>query len=217
MEFVSSEIGQSLQLIHMDEVRPLRGGTFVPDMVAELVRRYRFQSFPTKVEPNQPAKFEYGVREFGGITIPIGSLEVYTDGILVNTINTDDSDAILDDFLPWALELFKLREPRTWLPRRYQSRIIVDFGNSAGETFFKNFVDLGKIVTRTFGSERDLGITQISFGPHPAGELPYLYTWTFQPRVGQPYVPNRYFSAAPLSTPVHFEMLVALEAAANEH
>jgi hypothetical protein len=214
MNLVGYEIGQSLQLIHMDEVRPLRGGAFLPEMVAEVVRRYRFQSVPTKVEPNQPAKFENGVRELGGTTIPIASLEVYIDGLLVNTSNTEDSDVILDDFVPWALDTFKFREPRTWLPRRYQSRIIVDFGKSAGQTFFKNFADLREIMARAFGSERDLAITQISFGPHPPGELPALYTWTFQPRIGQPYVPNRYFSAAPLSTPAHLKMLHELEIAA---
>src|SRR5436309_2768229 len=125
MQLVAPETGQSLQLIHMDEVRPLRGGIFMPDITEEIVRRYRFQSSPTQVVHNQPAKFEIGVRKINDITIPIASLEIYSDGIIVNTRNTDDSDLVIGDFIRWIAENFEFREPRTWLPRRYFSRIIV--------------------------------------------------------------------------------------------
>jgi hypothetical protein len=214
MEFVSCETGQSLQLIHMDEVRPLRGGVFLPDLAAKIAARYRFQTTPTKFEANQPTKFEIGVRELDGVTITIISLEIYVDGIIINSRNTDDADAILTDFIGWIAEKLKLREPKTWLPRRYHSRIVVDLERSAGDTFINEFAALSKIVSKALGSERNLEVAQLTVGPNPPGDVPYLHTWLFQPRIGQPYAPNRYFSAAPLSTRAHFDMLCELEAAA---
>jgi hypothetical protein len=215
MEFISSETGQSLQLIRMDEIRPLRGGIFLPDLTAEIKARYRFLSVPTQFEPNQTRKFEGGVREIDGLTITILSLEIYGDGVAINSHNTDDADAVLDDFFGWIAERYRFREPRSVISRKYYSRIVVDFDDSAGETFIQNFKSLSAIVTRSVGSERSLELTQLNFGPEPPGELPNLFTWTFQPRIGQPYVPHRYFSAAPLSTSAHIEMLRELEAAAT--
>lgn len=216
MQFVAPETGQSLQLIHMDEIRPLRGGHFMPDLALEIARRYRFQTVPAKVDLNQPAKFEMGVVQLSEFTIPIMSLEVYGDGIVFNTRNTDDADLAMDEFVAWTFEYLKLQQPARWLPRRHYSRIIVDLDNSAGDTFVRNFTALKAIVAKAFGYEQSLEATQLTFGPHPAGELPYLNTWLFQPRIGQPYAPNRYFSAAPLSTGAHYDMLCELEAAASK-
>jgi hypothetical protein len=199
----------------MDELRPLRGGVFLPDLVEEIKGRYRFLSAPTKFDPNQSNKFEGGVAELDGLTIPVLSLEIYSDGVAVNARNTDDTDLVMDDFLGWLAERYRFREPRTVVPRRYYSRIVVDFDDSAGETFLANFRDLRAIITKAIGAEQPLELTQLNFGPHPPGELPNLWTWILQPRASQPYVPNRYFSAAPLSTGAHIEMLRELEAAAT--
>ncbi len=213
MQLVGSETGQSLQLVPMDEVRPLRGGVFIPDMIAAIVARYRFQSTSPRTEANQPLKFEIGLMKSGGLMIPISGLDIYNDGFVMNTRNTDDFDVVMDDFITWASHTFNLREPRTWLPRRYQSRIIVDLERPAGDIFIVNFAALNAIVRGAFGIEESLE-PQITFGPHPAGELPMTRTWVFQPRIGQPHSPNRYFSAAPLQTGTHFQMLCDLEAAA---
>jgi hypothetical protein len=213
MELVGSETGQCLQLIYMDEVRPLRGGTVATDAAAEIVRRYRFQTFPTKFE-GQAVKFELGMIAVGEITIPITSLEIYIDGVIINTRNTKDSDLVMDDFIEWSKHTFNYREPKSgWLTRKYLSRIVVDFEQSAGETFIKHFEILRRILVGRFESDRHIE-PQLTFAPHPAGEAPYQHTWSLTPRITQPLVPNRYFSQAPLSTPAHFDMLCELEAAA---
>lgn len=214
MELISAESGQSLQLIHMDEVRPLRGGVFGPDLRNAIMGRYRFQSFAAQTEPNQPLKLETGTKEINGLNIPITSLEIYTDGIIINTHHTNDSDAVMDDFIGWISETIQLRQPRTWLPRRYFSRIVVDLTRPAGETFIANFVKLNEIVATALGATQSLE-PQITFAPHPPGELQASRTWIFQPRIGQPYAPNRYFSVAPLATMPHFEMLCTLETTAS--
>jgi hypothetical protein len=214
MELISAESGQSLQLIHMDEVRPLRGGVFAPDLRNAIMGRYRFQSVAAQTEPNAPLKLETGAKEINGSNIPIASLEIYTDGIIVNTHHTDDSDAVMDDFIGWISQTVQLRQPRTWLPRRYFSRIVVDLACPAGETFITNFVKLNEIVATALGAPQVFE-PQITFAPHPPGELQASRTWTFQPRIGQPYAPNRYFSVAPLATMPHYEMLCAMETATS--
>jgi hypothetical protein len=215
MQLVSSEMGQSLQLINMDEIRPRRGGVFLPDFAREIVLRYRFQVFPERITPNQVVKFELGAKEVDGITIPISNLDVYADGILVNSYNTEDSNTILDDFLGWASETYHLRAPRTLIPRRYQSRLIVDLSQSAGDMLITAFRAVNAIVGKRLGAEQELSLTNLTIGPNPATQYPYLLTWLFQPRIGQPYVPNRYYSAAPLSTEDHFAMLQEIEAAVS--
>lgn len=216
MELVSCETGQALQLINMDEIRPVRGGVFLPDILSNIKERYRFQSFVPRTDQTNAIKFDLGVAKLEELTIPISSIEIYNDGIAVNARHTDDADAVMDDFLKWSSESYDFREPQHVIPRRHQSRIIVDIDRSAGDLFFKNFKLLNSIVGGSLGSEKSSEVTQIMFGPHPPGEYPFLHTWLFQPRIGQPHVPNRYFSAAPLSTSAHVDMLSRLEAAVKQ-
>jgi hypothetical protein len=216
MKFISSETGQSLQLIVMDEVRPLRGGPFLPDAAAAISRRYRFVTVPAQTNPGQPIKFQTGAAELNGITIPITSLEIYSDGIIINSLTTDDADAVMDDFLSWSIQEFHYRAPTTQLPRQYQSTIVVGLERSL-TTFISHFEEIREILVRFFKAEEDtLNVLRLSIGPHPPGALPYRTTWSIEPRTAQPIVANRYFSAAPLSTASHIELLSALEAAAAD-
>ena len=215
MKFISSETGQSLQLIVMDEVRPLRGGPFLPDAAAAITRRYRFVSVPAQTDPAQPIKFQTGAIELDGITIPITSLEIYNDGIIINSLTTDDADAVMDDFISWRKQEFQFREPTTKLPRQYQSRIVVGLDRSLNK-FISHFQEMKTTLAKFFQTDEDtLNLLRLSIGPHPAGALPYRTTWLIEPRTVQPIVPNRYFSAAPLSTTAHIELLSALEAVAD--
>jgi hypothetical protein len=212
MQLVSSESGQSLQYISMDEVHPIRGGIFLPDFAGAIATRYRFQTFPERIQMPQAIKFEQGIISLDGIDIPITSLDIYTDGVSITASHTTDADTALTDFLRWACETYGFREPRTILPRRYQSRIIVDMPDSAGNVFFNTFDAINRIVSARLGSAQPLEVTQITIGPHPPTQYPFLQTWLLQARTGGPYVANRYFSAAPLSTEDHFNMLQEIEA-----
>jgi hypothetical protein len=182
------------------------------DLTAEIVNRYRFASYPTQPNPAQTAKFETGVAVLGGINMPITDLQIFSDGVIVTSRNTDDADAVLDDFFIWAIPRFGLREPTTKLPRTYTSKIIVEFDTSL-DKFVSNFESMKKILAEKFNSKEELHAIRLTIGPHPAGTFPYMTTWQIEPRSGQPFVPNRYFSSAPLSTAAHIEMLDALEAA----
>ena len=214
MEFVSSVAGQSLQLMVMDEVRPLRGGPFLPDFSSAIVQRHRFsaapESFPT--DDQQAIKYFRGVLQVGDTTIPIGSLEIYRDGIIVNSRSTEDSDQILQDFITWTKEVLSLREPITHIPRNYQSQIVVSLEKSLNRLIV-DFKKLGTLLSKTFGTDAALNVTRLSIGPHPPGNLPFQATWSIEPRQDQPFVSNRYLSIAPLATAQHIELLTQIEAA----
>lgn len=197
----------------MDEIRPERGGIFFPDLARDIVERYRFQAFPERVNPGQVVKFETGMRELDGVISPIISFDIYSDGVAMTSYNTADADALLDDFMQWAITTYRFREPQTILPRRYNSRIVVDVQSPAGNMLINKFNTVSQIVTKRFAAEQPLELTQLNVGPNPPTQYPFLHTWVFQPRIAQPYVRNRYYSAAPLSTEDHFAMLQEIEAA----
>jgi hypothetical protein len=217
MRLISTEYGQSLQLIVMDEVRPLRGGTYLPDLISSIIQRYRFVSYPTDLAAaaQQGAKFQTGVIELAGIVIPITSLDIYNDGIIVTTRDTDDSDIVFDDFAGWAIQTFNLREPTTKIPRKHASNVVVDFDVSLG-SFIRNFELISKLISSAFataGISHDMHVARLSIGADPAtSKLSQVQaTLTIEPRGGQPFTSNRYFSGAPLRTQEHLALLSALE------
>jgi hypothetical protein len=214
MNFISSEAGQALQLIDMDEVRPLSGEVFQPDAIARVMQRYRFlsTSAPNRTEPNQPIKFQTGVIELEGETFLITNLEVYSDGVIITARNTDDADKIINDLIRWTITDLHFRQPITNIPRTYQSQVVVSLDQSLN-SFISRFNEIRTIVERTFNAdENSLNVLRLSIGPYPPGTLPYRTTWQIERRIISPFVPDRYFSTAPLPTVAHLDMLAAIEA-----
>jgi hypothetical protein len=216
MNYISAHSGQSLQLYQPDEVRPLERGPFLPDVIARTVARYQFAKLPTLPAAEEgPLKFEIGKIIVDGVEISINSLEIYRDGIIVNTRHTDDSDAVIDDFFGWMIETFGFRAPMTKILRRYVSAVIVDL-DSPLNSFLSRFERAQQIVSdayeQTRGERRDFHVSQITITPNLAE--PQRDFFRLEIRTSSPHVvPNRYFCTAPLPTRAHIEMLAALERA----
>jgi hypothetical protein len=76
------------------------------------------------------------------------------------------------------------------------------------------FDNIKEITERAFNAEQNsLNVVRLSIGPQPPGTLPYKTTWQIERRITSPFVPDRYFSTAPLTTAAHLEMLTTIEAA----
>jgi hypothetical protein len=208
MKLMSVETGQAIQLIVMDEVRPLRGGAFLPDIIAGIAQRYRFVSFPTQFAAAQEIKFETGVAQRDGTIVPIRTLQIFNDGFLVTTAHTDDADAVLDDFMEWAFTAFQFRPPTTNIPRRYFSTIVVELAGAL-DRFITNSEHCSEIIRGILGV--DTHLARITFSAEPG--TPPTSSWQIEARLGAPFDAHRYFSSAPLSTNAHIEMLAALEQA----
>ena len=210
MNLVSSESGQAIQPFSMDEVRPVRGGPFWPDVITEITRHYRFVSFPKEFVPGKSARFETGVAVVGSVQIAVNVLEIYDDGVMVTAVNTDDADLVIDEFMHWARTTFQFREPKSRSPRIYFSRVVVELDEGL-RVFFKNYDLCGTILAQSMNTNRPMHVARLAFA---ADATPQSTTsWQIEARVNVPFEVNRYFSAAPLSTNAHLNMLDALEAA----
>src|ERR1700735_4275282 len=176
MKLVAHEEGRSLQLISADEIRPLKGGIFPIDALSKIVSKYRFVKYPNVYEPNTTVKLEVGVTDIDLVTIPILALEIYADGILMSTRNTDDSDAVFNQFMQWSIDELGFREPMTIVSRKYVSRMVVDIDGEF-ENLARQFRTLGTLASSAFGVESEnLRIVDLRIGPFPPTQYPYQTT-----------------------------------------
>jgi hypothetical protein len=216
MKLVSTDFGQVLQLMNMDEMRPLEG-LYLPDFVKGLQQRYQFAVVPNDLLEalKTGAKFHLGKKTIGDRTIVIKELGVYNDGLLISTTNTGDSDALVDDCIKWAIDEFGLRPAQTIIPRQYTSTVVIDFEQSVDKVLgqieiIKNLLSYS--LKSRYEWSYPISLTGISFGIDPQ-LLPQDRNSRFslEKRVGIPFSHNRYFSAAPLPTEEHLKLLEQIE------
>lgn len=214
MKLISAEFGQSFQPIHMDEIRPA-GGVYVPELVSAIAERYSFVVKPTIPVPEGGFKFQTGVLNINGTTAIATNLDIYTDGIIINSTNTETADLLMDDFLSWVITRFGFRERQTVLPRKLFSSVIVDFSVSANG-LIRNFQTVADLIAKALepnGVALDLHLTRIAIGADPTlGQVANQASFTLEPRAAAPIDKLRYFSTAPLSTSQHLALLEQVEA-----
>src|SRR5580704_8340925 len=166
MKFVAAIFGQALQIIPMDEVRPASGYNY-PNMIRAVAERYSFSEFPTNLKEalEKGASFSNGTMISNINPIQITALGVYNDGILVSTLNTDDADLIVDDFLRWGADEFGLRPIQTQIGRTYSSQIVVDFEVPI-DRFVKDVDNVFKLVRgaihKSTGMDFDLHVSRLA-------------------------------------------------------
>lgn len=216
MKLIAPEFGQALQLLVMDEIRPLEG-VFGPDLIKAMVDRYRFAVVPTDlaVAAASGFKFQTGVIALGARKIPINNLDIYNDGVVVNVKHTDDADAVMSDFIRWATEAFRLRAPQTKIPRKFASHVVVEFAVSLDE-YLDAFEEIATLFSsalkKAINKELDMHVARFAIGADPVKGLPAMQTTlTIERRAGLPFEANRYYVTAPLATPVLLELLENIE------
>jgi hypothetical protein len=217
MKFVSANFGQVLYQIQMDEVRPSSGHDYL--MAAQAIsQRYHFSEVPTdfKVVLEKGLVFSNGAIALNRhLPIQVTSLGIYNDGILINTMNTDDADLLLEDFIIWATQTFGLRQLIS-LPRKiYSSNVVVDFEHSI-DPLIKGISEIMKLFNESLlkcsGHEFDLHVARLAIGADPyVIRFPAQGTFFIEPRGGLPVSEHRYFSGAPLTTSLHLKLLEQIE------
>ena len=216
MKLISYEFGQSLQMIRMDEVRPLHG-IYMPDVILKIGNRYRFVTRPMEInaETANAITFEIGIIQIGDQQTAIASLGVYNDGILVVCRDTNDADRVTDDFISWATEEFSLRQIQTHIPRKHTSHVVVDFDVSL-DAIVSSFTAIASIFELALKADQGVQIAprvqRLVLASDPLDGLPLAQTsFTLEPRSGTPFSSQRFFSAAPMSSEAHLNMLTAIE------
>src|ERR1700728_4299010 len=114
MNLVATETGRVLQLVVMEEIRPL-SGLYMPTLYQQLADRYAFAARPQNYAEAiaNGAKFQHGLLVTQNKKIEIKEIGVYNDGLIVDARNTEDAEFVLQNFATWAAETFAFRERKT--------------------------------------------------------------------------------------------------------
>jgi hypothetical protein len=218
MKLISLEAGRAVNLIVMEEVRPLHGIS-LRDFIEAIAERYQFSSVPdpkVAATSSQPTTFKNGEIELNGDKIIIDDLTIYSDGIGVETKHTDKAALVLEDGVAWFSRSFNLRAPMTPVKRAYSSTVIVEFDNPV-EQSLKNWNAIQSLlkdaIKKREADDSGLSLTRIVFSTDPT--IPregYTSTFQLERRADVPYARNRYFCVAPLDTESHLAYLTALDA-----
>ncbi len=219
MKLVGTEIGRVVQIVVPDEVRPVHG-LDLPTLLHSVATRYGFMKSPTSVEGfSQPtgAKFEHGrfTVTSSHSVVPIQELSLFNDGVISACADTNLSDALLDDFFAWAVQLGLLRQPLSARPRQYLSNLIVELDRLPPhrlEHMFKTASQFNLALNEHYGWNSPTGLARIAFSPDPHS-LPQhrAAVLIIERRGAVPYEQNYFWSSAPLRRSAHLELLEIME------
>ena len=216
MKVVTTEGGRILDLVPLEEFRPPQG-VYLPDFVSAIAARYSFASVPSNLTEaaKSGAKFETGKFMLDGSPVAIKELAVYSDGLICEAHDTRFADLVLDDFLKWATDTFKLQERLSPVRRTYTSALVCIFEKSVefGLGKLSTVCDLlSKALSDAYGWKYQYNLNRLAFTVDPMA-IPHLRSTNFiiERRLQVPYSENRYFSIAPLKTEEHVKLLETIE------
>jgi hypothetical protein len=193
-----------------------RGGMYYPKLVHALVERYGFQKFPQKPEEFDESKgvtFEQGL--IGGITIE--RVVIYNNGLQLDTqTDTRASEEILIDALGWASETLGLvYSPEMVKKRAYVSQFTF-YSDVPLLQMHPALANLSSRVSRSVSESLKLPTNFQASGfqitQDPASQVLPVSPFTIERRAQTPFSENKYFTAAPLPTPMHFDLIEEYEA-----
>jgi len=200
-------------MIYVSDEVAAKDGVYSVEYERLITERYGFPAPYTK-QDDGGFRLEGGRMIAGSRKVNIHALIRYNDAIVVETMHTDQSRLVVDDFLAWAKQTFGFRDPRTKPLYMFESHVVVDFeapvrsALSVFEVMSKNLqVEMRKV------SDRDLeydfsGIALASDPTVLPTQMSYFKTeFSINRRHGRPYAENRFFCIAPLPTDTHIALL----------
>ena len=216
MKLLSIKQARSIWLVYLVDLNPR--GRNVLSLIPLIVAKYKFVQSPAKPEELDLAK---GVKFIGGSfhkdqQNDIGiDLTIYNDGFLADTrSSTEDSDAFLDEFLNWISTEFDLIPYQEVLRSKvYVSELWVKTDKSLNALNPKLEKFAKRITSLIVGHEHHpiaFETSGISFWTDPTVINP-PGAFRFERLIDAPFSENRYYSAAPLQTDAHLEILTELE------
>jgi hypothetical protein len=215
MKLLSVNLARAIWLGHISDFNP-RGASLYRVLYPFLVDSYKFKTFPKLAELSDLSKgisFKSGEFTIDGQDYPITiNLDIHTDGFVVDSgSDTAYSHAFLVDVFEKFSEVFKMPKYETIIKKRlYLSQLYVQSEKTVEllnpklkliSEYLKTNVEQGGIVFQAGG---------ISFWPDQTGKANPA-PFTFERALGVPFSENRYYSAAPLQTDEHLELLDKLE------
>jgi len=195
------------------------GAAYYPEIVAALVNRYGFIGFPKSAEDFDEQK---------GVTFLSGRLRdativrvvIHNWGItLDSTSSTRDSDNLLHEALTWATENLRLTYSPGMVRRKGFVSQVTFYSDAPFLSLNPVLTTVGERLSKEVAANLNLpyifGPRGMSMGVDPETLRIPIQAFTIERREGVAYSEGKYFSAAPVSTESHIEILSQLERAAR--
>jgi len=216
MKLLSVKLSRAIWLINLIDLNPR--GRNLQAIIPGIVAKYKFRGFPIKSEDfnlTNGVKLTGGVFQKDSETEINIDLTVFPDGIIADTrSSTDDSDKFLDQLLTLASnELGLVPYNEVLRTKSYVSELMV-WTDKPLNAINPKLQQIAKLLNSLIKGHSHHPIAFETFG---------ITFWTDQTitlppgpfrfeRVSDiPFAENRYFSAAPLQTDAHLEVLTNFE------
>ncbi len=216
MRLLSVKQARSIWLIYLLDLNP-RGLDLI-SLIPIIGQKYRFMELSPTIDKinKETNEVRFGLGNFQKDQQNLRvDLSIYNDGLIADTrSSTNDSDVFLDEFLNWISTEFGFMPYNDVLRTKlYVSELVVQTDKSLN-TLNPKLVNFAKKITSLIvGHESN----PISF------ETAGIQLWTnpniinppgpfrFERLTDVPFGENRYYSAAPLQTDLHLEILEEFE------
>ena len=216
MNLLSVKLARAIWLINLLDLNPR--GRNLQAIIPSIIAKYKFRGFPVKPED---FNLTNGVKLLGGVFQKDSETEinidltVFGDGLIADTrSSTDDSDQFLDELLTLATnELGLVPYNKVLRTKSYVSELLV-WTDKSLNAINPKFEKIAKLINSLIKGHshhpiafETVGITfwtdqTITLPPGP---------FRFERVSDIPFAENRYFSAAPLQTDAHLEVLTNFE------
>jgi hypothetical protein len=222
MRIIAYDNSRVSLLFPLEEVSPL-GGASGPAILDAITNNYSFVKSPDLSLPRAELektgyKFEIGKLSKDNNDINIGELAIFSDGIVVSALTTDDGEVFIDDLVAYIKAEHNFRDFDTKPARRFISQIVVEFDkplSSLIESYNTLVNAISSKIDRAFETKLPLGLAKLEFQFDKLSEQSSLLVPNFiiERRVGIPFSKERYYCSAPLRTRDHLETLAQVELA----
>ncbi len=194
-----------------------KGGVFFPDLIKEIIQRYKFQKFPQAPDEVDGKKgFEFQIGIIGGKVVD--ALKIYDTIIVVEThSHTDDSKQIIEELLDWGKQKFGMSyTPEMIRHWAYVNNIMfysdIPLLGKPDSPIAKLSSKTGNAVSKIWDETINYHPTAFAVGHDPATRKNAIAHFTLTRRAEAPFSENKYFSESPLPTDLHIKFLEELEA-----
>jgi hypothetical protein len=216
MQLLSVDLARAIWLGPMTDFNPM-GVSLYNILFPFLLKTYKFKTYPMPKpnEPLDPSKgltFHGGEFDAGAENPLLVDFTIYNDGVIADTrASTDKSEAFFADLFRRFSEIFKMPDYDLIIKKRvYVSRLFVTTDKHL-RLLNPRLTELSDYLSSTVEDGTiSFQVRGISIWPEPAPRINPLQ-FTLEPAAGVPFSQNRYFSAAPLRTEQHLELLQKLE------
>jgi hypothetical protein len=214
MTVLNVKMARSIWLVDSRDLNP-RGIDMMP-MLAAIKERYRFQEYPKTVEQANEYDAKGIVFINGSFAVDnrhytIAKATIFGDGIVVDSaLSTDFSEAFLTDVLDFLSGEFSLTyRPEMIHGKIYLSELIVQIDRDLHRLFAPLAAVKDKLDLVTGRHFQPAGF---GFSVDPKASTSQPAPFRFEREISKPFEQRRYYSAAPLRTSQHEELLREMEA-----